>query len=308
MANPLDSAAFVRLLVADLKEVTGPEAFKELPSMIPTIYRMLDSDSAWEEFYAVGNVPDIPKFNGKITYLSVYPGFHTKIEPGEFGGGLQWERKFLDDNKYQVLVNDAKGLLRAAHRVREKYGVKTFTNAFSSAFDFMESEEGVSLCSSSHTTKSGTSTSVGFDNSGTTAFSKTAVAATRVLMRKFRDDISERYEISDNLGLIVPDNLADEAYEIVGTPKGYDTVGEDKNMDYGRYKVIPYLRMDDSDTNNWFMVDLDAMKRDLVWIERVAPESATNIDFQTKIVQQSMYFRIGYGFKNWRWAYGHAVT
>jgi len=68
------------------------------------------------------------------------------------------------------------------------------------------------------------------------------------------------------------------------------------------------LRMDDSDTNNWFMVDLDAQKRDLVWIERVAPESATNIDFQTKIVQQSMYFRIGYGFKNWRWAYGHAVT
>jgi len=238
MANPLDSAAFVRLLVANLREVTGPEAFKELPSMIDKLYRKLDSDSAWEEFYAVGNVPDIPRFNGKITYLSVYPGYHTKIEPGEFGGGLQWERKFIDDNKYNVLINDAKGLLRASHRVYEKYGARTFTNAFSAAFDFMESEEGVALCSSSHTTKSGTSTSSGFDNSGSTAFSKTAVAATRVLMRKFRDDISERYEISDNLGLIVPDNLADDAYELVKTPKGMDTGDGNVNMAYGRYEVL----------------------------------------------------------------------
>jgi len=250
MANPLDSAAFVRLLVNDLREVTGPDAFKELPSMIPKIYRVLDSDSAWEEFYSVGNVPDIPRFNGKITYLSVYPGYHTKIEPGEFGGGLQWERKFLDDNKYTVLIDEAKGLLRSAHRVREKYGVKTFTNAFSAAFDFMESEEGVSLCSSSHTTKSGTSTASGFDNSGTLAFGKSNVAATRILMRKFRDDISERVAISDNLALIVPDNLADDAYELVRTPKGMDSAEGNVNMAAGRYEVIPYLRMDDSDTNN----------------------------------------------------------
>jgi len=74
------------------------------------------------------------------------------------------------------------------------------------------------------------------------------------------------------------------------------------------YEVIPYLRLDDSDTNNWFMVDLDAMKRNLIWIDRVPPDSATNIDFQTKMVQQSIYFRIGYGFKDWRWCYGHNVS
>jgi len=97
MAIPIDSAAFVRLLVNDLREVSE-NAYGELPSMIPTLFRMLDSDSAWEEFYSVGDVPDIPEFNGKISYLTRYPGYHTKIEPKEFAGGLQWERKFLKNS------------------------------------------------------------------------------------------------------------------------------------------------------------------------------------------------------------------
>jgi len=307
MAIPIDSAAFVRLLVNDLREVSE-NAYGELPSMIPTLFRMLDSDSAWEEFYSVGDVPDIPEFNGKISYLTRYPGYHTKIEPKEFAGGLQWERKFLKNNKYSVLLNEAAGLMRSAGRVREKHGAAAWTGAFSSAFTFMESEEGKSLCSSSHTTKSGTSTAVGFDNAGSTKFSKTAVAATRLLMRKFRSDISERIDIGDNLALVVPDNLADEAYELVGTKSGMDSAEGNINMAYKRYQVIPYPRLDDSSTVNWFMVDLDRMKDNLIWIERTAPEAKTTIDFETYIVKQAVYMDIGYGFKDWRWVYGHNVS
>ena len=307
MGIPIDSAAFVRLLVNDLREVSE-NAYSELPSMISTLFRMLDSDSAWEEFYSVGDVPDIPEFNGKISYLTRYPGYHTKIEPKEFAGGMQWERKFLKNNKYSVLLNEAAGLMRSAGRVREKHGVAAFTGAFSSAFTFMESEEGVSLCSSSHLTKSGTSTSVGFDNSGTTRFSKTAVAATRLLMRKFRSDISERINIGDNMALVVPDNLADDAYELVKTPKGFDSGNQNVNMNFGRYQIIPYMLLDDSSTVDWYMVDLDRMKDDLIWIDRTAPEAETAIDFETKIVKQSVYMDIGYGFKGWRWIYGQNVS
>lgn len=307
MAIPIDSAAFVRLLVDGLREVSE-NAYGELKSMIPTLFRMLSSDSAWEEFYNVGDVPDIVEFNGKISYLTRYPGFHTKIEPKEFAGGLQWERKFLKNNKYSVLLNEAAGLMRSAGRVREKHGAAAFTGAFSSAFTFMESEEGVSLCSSSHLTKSGTSTTVGFDNAGTTRFSKTAVAATRLLMRKFRSNISERIDIGDNLALVVPDNLADDAYELVKTPKGFDSGNQNVNMNFGRYQVIPYPRLDDSSTTDWYMVDMDRMKQELIWIERTAPEPKTTIDFETYIVKQAVYMDIGYGFKDWRWIYGQNVS
>src|SRR3990167_8004067 len=102
MANPLTSSQFVKLLDKRLREVAY-NTYDELPSMIDKLYRVLPSDSAWEEFYEVGALPDIPEFTGQITYLSQSPGFHKKIEPKEYAGGVQIERKLLDDKKYPVL-------------------------------------------------------------------------------------------------------------------------------------------------------------------------------------------------------------
>ena len=64
MANPLTSAQFTRLLDKRLREVFEGK-FKEIPSMIPQLYRTFPSDSAFEEFYEVGSLPDIPEFSGK---------------------------------------------------------------------------------------------------------------------------------------------------------------------------------------------------------------------------------------------------
>jgi len=306
MASPLDSAQFVRLLDERLRMVSENK-YKDLKSMIPTLYNMVSSDSAWEEFYGIGSTPDIPEFNGKLSYLGIAPGFHTRIEHKEYAGGIQSERKLIDDKKYSVLDNRASGLMTSAHRVREKKGVRAFSNAFSTAFDYMESEEGIALCGS-HATKSGASTSSGFSNAGTTAASKTALAATRLLMRKFRDDIGERIDMGDDLAVICPDNLADTFYEIVGTPMGYDTAAMDKNMDYGRYEVIPYLRLDDYDTNNWFLVWKSQMKKDLIWMDRITPELKNIVDFETYAIKHAVYFRCSYGFIDWRWVYGHNVS
>lgn len=308
MPNPLTSSAFVRLLDKRLSDVTdGVRKDKELSSMIPQIYNMVKTDSAWEEYYSVGAVPDIPEFTGKISYLPRHPGYYTKIEPKEYAAGIQVQRKLMDDKKYDVLDNNAEGLMQAAMRTKEKLGVRPFAFAFSTAFDFMESEEGIALCGS-HTTKSGTSTTNGFSNSGTSPLSKTSVYSTRLNMRQFRNDISERLEISDNLALIVPDNLVDTAMEIVQTPKGLDTAEGNINPQAGRYKIIPYLRLDDFDTDNWFMVDLDAMKRDLLWLDRIPVEAKNTVDFETYLLKMAVYFRVAYGWRDWRFIYGHNVS
>ena len=306
MGSPLKSSQFVRLLDKRLREVSENK-YKDLPSMIPKFYNMLPSDSAWEEFYGVGSYPDIPEFNGKLSYLPIYPQYTTRIEPKEFASGVQMERKLIDDKKYSVLDNRAEALMTAAHRTREKKGARAFTTAFSVAYEFMESEEGVALCSNSHTTKSGTSTTNGFDNLGTSAMSKTSIAATRLLMRKFRNDISERIDVGDDLAIVCPDALADTAYEIVGTPRGYDTAAQDKNMDYQRYEVIPYMRLDDNDANDWFLVWKSQMKKDLFWVDRIAPEVNNTVDFETFNVKHSIYMRIAYGWRDWRWCYGNQV-
>lgn len=306
MANPLTSSQFVRLLDKRFTDVFE-NLFTEIPPMIDTLYNKQSSDSAWEEYFEIGSLGDIPEFNGKIEYLSIAPGYTTKIEPKEYAGGLQFERKLLDDKKWPVLDGRVEQLTKSALRTMDKIAVRPFAYAFSSAFDFMTSEEGVALCADAHTTKSGTSTSSGFDNAGTSALDKTSVAATRLLMKGFRNDISERIDMNPDI-LLVPSNLADTAGEIIGTDKDPDSANNTKNMLYGKFKIVEYPRLDDYDTNNWFMIDSAKMKQFLFWIDRIRPESQNTVDFETFIWKFSIYFRVACGFLNWRWIMGHQVS
>jgi hypothetical protein len=276
-------------------------------SFLDQLYNVIKSDSAVEEFAAVGAVPDIPEFNGVLQSLPVYPGYYNKIEPKEFGAKLMWERKFIDDKKFPVMMADAEGLFTSAFRVREKYAAKGFNNAFSAAFTFMTSEEGVSWCSSSHTTKSGASTSTGFDNAGTSALDKISVAATYLLMRRFKNDIGERISINPDL-LIVPDTLGDKADEIVGTPYGLYSGEGTINVQKGRFKVIRYRLLDDNSTKNWFMADSRMLKRVNLFIDRIKPETNTDIDKNTLMTEVSIYFRLGCGPIGWQALYGHEVS
>jgi phage major head subunit gpT-like protein len=314
MGNPLASSQFMRLMDDRLRKVQV-DAFKELPSMIDKIYGVIKSDKAWEEFYGVGAVPDIPTFSGTLEYLGVAPDYYTRIEPKEFAGGIQIERKLLDDDRYDVIKGRQNGLVESLHRVREKYGAQGLAYAFSSAFTFMSNEEGVSLCSTAHTTKAGTSTASGFSNAGSTAISKTAIGATRILMRQFRNDIGSRVVIEPDT-LIVPDTQFDAACEALGysgdtgasSMLDPDSGNGKINSQYKRFKVIPYPRLDDYSTKSWYMVDSKRMKEFLIWLERIAPEISTTKDFDTFMFKQAIYARFGYGWLNWRFIYGHNVS
>jgi len=306
MGNPVISENFIRLLDTRLKEVSQ-NAWAELPSMKDQLYRDVPSDSNVEEFFSVSGVADIPAFNGKIESLSMSPGYLSRIEPKEYAGSLIFERKFIDDKKYGVMDDQVGALTIAAQRTKAKMEVDPFANAFSSAFTFMYSEEGVALCSDSHTTKAGVSTASGFDNAGTSAMSKTSIAAARLAMLRYKSDIGERIVTNPDT-IVCGQSLADTAYEIVGTPAGYETAAQTKNMMNGRFKVLVLDRLDDYDTNNWFLVDSRQMKKDLLWIDRIAKETGSAFDYKTRSLEWWIYFRCGNGFKNWRWLFGNNVS
>ncbi len=309
MSNPLTSAQFVRLLDKRLREVAEGQYtdLSKREDMIDKFYRKVPSDGAWEEFFSVGALPDIPEFTGKLEYLSKSSGYHIKIEPKEYAAGVQIERKLIDDKKYPVLDGWAADMGESAFRTMQKIAVRPFAYATSSAFDYMTHEEAVSLASTAHTTKSGTSTASGFSNSGSSALSKTSVAASRLLMRKFRNDISERIVIEPDT-LIVPDALYDTALEITGSEKDPESAENAINPQYKRFKVIPWLRLDDTDSNNWGMADSKLMKKWLIWIDRINPEFHNTIDFETFEIKHSTYFRCANGFIDWRFLYWNTVS
>lgn len=305
--SPLTSPRFVDALTVGFHEIWDEaKKFNDINEPLDEIFHVItDSTRAWESFSSVSAVADIPRFNGRLTTLGISPGYSTKIEPAEFAAKIVMERKLFDDRQYDVLDNLAEQLVMSALRVRNKYKVAIIGNAASAAFDFMPSqEEGVALCSNSHTSRvSGVSTSSGFDNLGADALDATAVAAVRILMRKFRQSNGERIETGDSFALLVPDDLNFAAEEIVRTDKELDSENNNVNMQKGLYKIINSLRLSDYSTSAWYMINMNTAKKDFKWIQRTAAETNATVDFNSFSMETSVYERFAGGFVDWRSIY-----
>jgi hypothetical protein len=311
----MDLSQFQRLADKRLDKVKE-DYLPQYMSMINELFGSMPLDKAFAELYEVGSMPDIPVFTGKLDYLDQAPGYYTRIEPKEYAGAVAMTQRMIEDNQYGVFKNRQEKMVKAYGRTKEKAAVKAFGQAFSSSWDYMQSEENLSLCSSSHTTKAeNVSTTYGFDNSGTSALSATSLAATRILFNKFRDDRGELYDSEPDL-LLVPASLYDTALEITGyDPRSGATSQLDGssannkiNTLYKGFKVVKWLRLDDYSTKNWFVVDSSLMKEMLLWIDRVEPQTNSRTDFDTFAVQQSIRGRFGWGASNWRFIYGHQVS
>jgi hypothetical protein len=307
MATPLASAQFVRLLDNRLRKVAEGK-YTDIPTRRDDFYTVMNSESAWEEFYEVGAIPDIPEFQGKLREIGLAPGYHVKVAHKEYAAYVQTERKFVDDKKYGVLDNRAKSLMESAARTREKQAVGPFNNAFGTiGGPYMTHEAGEALCANSHGNKAGASTT-GTDNLATGALGKANLAAARLAMKKFRDGIGEHIDVGDDLMILVPIALRDTADEIVGTPKGLYTTEHTINVAAGRYEVSDWMRLDDNDTNNWFLIWKSQMKKDLMWFNRIEPEIKTTVDWDTYMTKTAVYFRNSWGWLDWRWIYGSQVA
>uniref|UniRef100_A0A6M3K1U5 Putative capsid protein n=2 Tax=viral metagenome TaxID=1070528 RepID=A0A6M3K1U5_9ZZZZ len=306
MGNPLTDKQFIRLLDDKLTKVYHDQ-YDGLPLIIDTFYNRMKSTKAWEEFFSIGDIPDPEAFNGTIQYQGISPGYHTKIEPSEYAGGIMVERRLIDTDRYDVIEGRAKGLARAANRKMNKIAHEPFIYHTSTAFSFMTSEEGVALCSNSHTTKSGTSTTSGFDNLSTLPFNAVNLEAVRIQSLGLKSDISER--IDTNFDTIVHgSNNAEAVWEVINSQGKVDEMTNNANFQHKKWKQIELPLLDDYDTNDWFIVDSGAMKEYLIWIDSVPLEFMSTTDFDTMVRKYADYFVIGYGFTDWRWAIGCSVS
>jgi hypothetical protein len=312
MGNPLTSPAFVKALQEDIREIREDAlTYNNLNSKKEQIFDVItDSTRAWEEFATVSALGDIPAFNGRLTTLGLQMGFSTRIEPAEFAAKVVMERKLFDDLQYDILMKRAKELVTSALRVRDKNAVKIFGNATSTAFDFMPlQEEGQALASTAHTTRvSGVSTTTGFSNLGTSALNAVSVAATRILMRKFKQANGERIDVGDSFALLVPDDLFFKASEINKTVLEVDSANNNVNMQKGLYTIINWLRLSDHSTTSWGMLDMSTMKDNFKWIQRANAETSQTIDFNTFSMEDSVYERHAGGFIDWRSYHHQNVT
>ena len=300
----LISSNFASVLDPRFKRIWD-ERFTDLPDMIGDFYNVITGKLNTERFSTVGTTGDMPLFGGTITYDDVSAGYDTLITALEFGQGIQIERKLFDDEQFGIIDQKPKALAGSLYRRRQTDAARPFNQAFSVDSFFYTNSEGVALCSNSHTTTSGASTSTGFDNLVTTSLSAVAVASARIQMVQFRGDRAERISVMPD-SLLIPPDLYEIAFEIAQSEGKVDTANNNRNVHKGQYTVKEWNYLTDS--NNWFMMDSKMMKDfGLIWVERVKGEFGFIEDFDTLVGKWRAYARYGNGHVDWRWILGASV-
>ena len=281
------------------------ERFTDVPDEISSLYSVQTGKLNTERFSTIGTTGEMPLFGGTITYDDVSAGYDTLITALEFGQGIQIERKLFDDEQFGIIDQKPKALAGSLFRRRQTDAARPFNNAMSVDTFFYTNSEGVSLCSNSHTTTSGASTAVGFDNLVTTSLSAVSLAAARIQMVQYRGDRGEIISVNPDL-LMFPPDLYEVAFEITNSMGKIDTANNNVNVHKGQYKTKEWNYLTDS--NNWFLID-SAMMKDfgLIWVERVKGEFGFIEDFDTLLGKWRAYARYGNGHIDWRWITGASV-
>lgn len=305
MPTPLRATNFTELFDVRFERIINEEYAKH-PDMVEKLFTKLPTNGRDNmTFNGVSTIGDFEQFTGSVTYNDIHMMYDTTMTPVEFTNGFQVERKLFDDDQFHIFDGKPKHLARSAWRTRQQHGARIFNNAFSVDTLFSVREEGVALCSNSHTTTTGASTSEGFDNLTTDALTATALAAGRIQMRNFRGSQAERFSSTPDT-ILFPPGLYEKAFEIVNSSGKLDTANNNANVHEGRYKLIEWDYL--TDANNWFLIDSNAMSEYLFWSDRVALEYGFIEDFDTFAAKYRAYMRYGHCFTDWRWVLGASVS
>lgn len=304
------SEEFTKLLEAKMRKVVEEEAqYADIESMRPKIFGSGQSDRAFEEYFSISGVRDAYAWGGKFVTQKQYPGYTNKVVFQRFANRLEIDPALIEDKQYPVMMDQARDLRNSYDRKAEKTAVNVFANANSAAFDFQESEEGLSWANSSHTTKvPEVSTASGYSNTGTSALDPTSLAAARISMMRFRDGMGNLMNSRGRLAVVIPVTLEDTLTEIIGTGTGLYTDEGTINVHQGRYSSIPWVLLDDTSTTDWTLINVDRTKRDLLWFDRLAAKYMVHIDMDTLASVHSIHGRFGYLFKDWRFGYHNNVA
>lgn len=305
MGAPMDSGAFVDLLDKRVTKLFYDE-LKQLPDRVGEFYSMESSKDSFEKWSSVGEIGDFTEFNGNVQYQAQAQGYDVTAEHKAFVNGFQVTRQMYDDDRHGIWERKSPALANAYMRTRQQHGARVFNFAFSNDSYFYNNTEAVALCSDSHTTTSGASTSVGFDNLSTGALSAVTVSALRTQMRGFRGDVANKISINPNK-LVYPIELADRADEILKSQKDPASANNTYNpQGNGRWTGTDWEYL--TDTNNWFMLDTSSAKQWLIWFDRIPLEFAKAEEFDTFVAKWRAYCRYSYMWVNWRWIAGAEVS
>ena len=312
----LQKGSFGDLLDPRFREITTDESqLRRSQDMIPFLFNVTTPTTPQRQDERYSELSDLPvagQFTGSIDYAAIAQGYDVTGTYVEFGQGIQIERTLVEYDQKNLIEERPRALALSMWRRRQRDALRMLRNAFSVDTLFYNHTEGVALCSDSHTTTTSASTTSGFDNLLTSAFSAAQLAVAQIQMRNFRDLQGEPIQaVGDTI--IIPFDLYEQGYEVISSMGKVDTAQNNRNVHYGAYTLIVLPeKVSFPDTNDWFLADMELMKRFVLWFDQVypggQPEFGFTEEFDTFIAKYRAYMRYMYLIRNWRFILGNSVS
>lgn len=289
MASPVTARAMPDVLDPRFREITY-NTFQLQKDLVPFFYQIVQSNLETERVSDITPMGDLVEFTGTLTYEGPDQAYDVTATHREFALGLQVERRLWQFAQFDGIVEGLfSGLADAAYRKRQKDAHRIWNNAFANDTYFFNHSEAVALCSNSHTTtRSGVSTASGFDNLETVALSPTQLGTIITNMRKLKDLSGERINVIPTL-ILAPVDLRDRAVEIVKTTSGLDTAEGTVNVYNSEYnfRIVDSVYL--TDANDYFVIDENFMKKNLIWFDAVPAEFARVEAFDEIVAKYRSY-------------------
>lgn len=311
----LTSENFATLVTPGLRKIFHARlrAYDELFKRTQ-IFPIDSSTRQFEEYQGIGEL-GVDAWNnfektGRTSRDDFEAAWKTRLEHREFTAGVDIRRKLVDDNLYpgagipKSLTQRVEKLADSAAIHRERSGANVFNNAFTDTGVDQEGfsvsgADGVGLCSTAHPATPGNPSTQ--SNEGTLAFTAANVRATRLLMRKLKDDKGNPIALKPDTVLIPPD-LEDKADVIFGSDQEPGGANNDVNNLRGKYTPVVWDYL--TDPTAWFLIDSVLKGQHLVWLDRVLPEFNQEKDTDTQIFSWTGYHRFSRGWSSPWWVFG----
>lgn len=305
----LQSAQFGRLLEPGLRKIFF-DTYKEVPEQYSKVFNVLDSNKAIETDLRMGGFGLWEKKDsaGSVQFQDVPDTQALQYIHEEFASGFVVERKFVDDEQYNVISKMTKSLARAARATVETKAAEVFNNAFTQVgFD------GEPLISFNHKRLDGGTMSNRLeakDGAGAAdgALSDRNLKAAIIQMRRQVDDRGILIQVKPKI-LVVPPALEFKARTILHSAtiseKGTGSaMTNDKNVINSLLDVVvlDYLTSDTA----WFLIDPTVAQLNFFWRKRL--EFKHEEDFSTMQAKYRGYMRFSCGYSDYRGILGSAGT
>lgn len=312
----MQRGAFGDLLDVRFREVISERSIlARNQDMLPFLWKNVPPTTPFrdtERYSELSGMPRAGQFTGSIDYQSRYQGYDVSAAYVEFAIGLQIERLLVEYDQFDEIDNMGAALFDSMWRRRQFDGQRFLRNAFSVDTFFYNHTEGVPMCSNSHTTTTGASTTAGFDNLVTTALSATNLATVAIQFLNLRDLQAEPIQaVADEI--IYPAELYETAFEIAASLGKVDTAQSNRNVHYGAYTLIRLPnKVDFTDTNDWFARDSRIWAESAKWFDQVwpggQPEFGQAEEFDTFAAKYRAYGRWTNLIRKWQGIIGAQVS